>query len=55
MDTVVNQPICRSVFKDGSETTTKEKLTAAWINMINTIESHKDVDLNKDDDKLPSI
>lgn len=55
MDTVVSQPFCRSVFKDGSKTTTKEKLTTAWINMINTIESHKDIDINKDDDRLPSI
>lgn len=38
------QPMTRSVFKNGESTTTKEQLTQAWIKMVNTIEKRK---LNK--------
>lgn len=35
------QNICISIFKDGTSTTSCEKFTKAWINMINHIEQNK--------------
>ncbi len=34
-------PVCRSVFKDGGETTSKKQFTGVWIELINSIERNK--------------
>ena len=33
--------ICRSVFKNGESTTSKDRFTEKWIEMINQIERRK--------------
>ncbi len=35
--------VCRSVFKSGGSTTTKEAFTKKWIELINTLEKGKSV------------
>ncbi len=35
--------ICRSVFKSGGSTTTKEAFTKMWTELINTLEKGKSV------------
>ncbi len=35
--------ICKSVFKSGKSTTTKEAFTKMWILLINTLEKGKSV------------
>ena len=36
-----NEKLCTSVFKDGSNATTKVKLTQKWIELINRLEKDK--------------
>lgn len=33
--------ICKNIFKDGKTTTSKDKFTSAWINLINQLEKSK--------------
>lgn len=33
--------LCRSVFRDGTDTTTTERFTQKWIAMINQLESSR--------------
>ncbi len=33
--------VCKSVFKSGESTTTKEQFTKNWIELINTLEKGK--------------
>lgn len=41
MEQACQQPLCRSIFKDGSTETTAKAVTDAWVNMINQIENNK--------------
>lgn len=41
------QTLCRSVFKSGESTTSKNQFTKKWIEMINRIEKNKAVRLTK--------
>lgn len=38
------ESICKSVFKDGEESTTEREFTNVWIGLINTLEKGKNVD-----------
>ena len=42
-----NQILCRSVFKSGESTTSKNQFTKMWIELINKIEKNKAVSLRK--------
>ncbi len=35
------EELCTSVFKDGSDATTKDKLTQKWIELVNRLEKDK--------------
>ena len=35
------EKLCTSVFKDGSDVTTKVKLTQKWIELVNRLEKDK--------------
>lgn len=35
------QLLCKNIFKDGKTTTSKDKFTGAWINLINQLEKDK--------------
>lgn len=37
------QIICKSMFKDGRSTVTKEQFTDMWINLINQLEAGKGI------------
>ncbi len=37
------QTVCRSVFKNGESTTSKNQLTKKWIELINKIEKNKSI------------
>lgn len=39
------ESICKSVFKDGEESTTEREFTNVWIGLINTLEKGKTVDI----------
>jgi len=39
-------PICKSVFKNGENSTTEQAFTDKWVQLINTLEKSKN--LNKD-------
>ena len=39
--------ICKSVFKSGESTTSKNQFTKMWIELINKIEKNKAVSLRK--------
>ncbi len=41
------QTLCRSVFKSGESTTSKNQFTKKWIEMINRIEKNKAIRLTK--------
>ena len=43
MESLEKEKLCTGVFKDGSNTTTKEKLTQKWIELINRLEKGKTV------------
>lgn len=45
-DTDKNQIICKSVFKSGEKTTSRE-FTKKWIEMINRIEKNKAIHIVK--------
>lgn len=36
-----NKCLCKSVFKDGRQSTSKEEFTKIWIELINRIEKNK--------------
>ncbi len=41
MESLEKEKLCTSVFKDGSDATTKDKLTQKWIELINRLEKDK--------------
>ncbi|MBQ7114603.1 MAG: hypothetical protein IJO10_10250 [Clostridia bacterium] len=43
MESLEKEKLCTSVFKDGSDATTKDKLTQKWIELINLLEKDKPV------------
>ena len=43
MESLGKEKLCTSVFKDGSNATTKDKLTQKWIELINLLEKDKPV------------
>ena len=48
---MANDPICKSVFKNGESTISKSQYTKKWIELINSIEKNKTVNFVKDSDK----
>lgn len=45
----IEQPnnICKSVFKSGENTTTRDEFTKMWIELINRLESSKSINFCK--------
>ena len=41
MEQACPQPLCRSIFKNGSSETSTKIITDTWVNMINQIENNK--------------
>ena len=41
MESLEKEKLCTSVFKDGSDATTPDKLTQNWIELINRLEKDK--------------
>ena len=41
MESLEKEKLCTIVFKDGSDATTKDKLTRKWIELINRLEKDK--------------
>ena len=41
MSETESQLLCKNIFKDGKNTTTKDNFTSAWINLINQLEKEK--------------
>ena len=41
MESLEKEKLCTSVFKDGSDATTTDKLTQKWIELINRLEKDK--------------
>ena len=41
------EKLCTSVFKDGSHTTTKDKFTQKWIELVNRLEKDKPIKVSQ--------
>lgn len=44
---MANDPICKSVFKNGESTISKSQYTKKWIELINRMEKNKTVNFVK--------